>query len=194
MPGMLQPQRKLTWSEDGQSLAKVEVRALFSGAWYTMTDLPVTRDQWDAWQAGDYIQRAMPNLSADQREFLMSGTTPEHWDIAFHLEDPVTYRGVVSPGEGDWRVYVEDEERSKPLPLCLDQVNHSPDGFSWGYGGSGPAQLSLAILADAVGSDVAVSLYQRFKREVVAAWPQRNGWTYTSTQAQAWAKSRLDIE
>lgn len=24
-------------------------------------------------------------------------------------------------------------------------INHSPDGFSWGYGGSGPAQLALAI-------------------------------------------------
>src|SRR5204863_5783137 len=25
-------------------------------------------------------------------------------------------------------------------------INHSPDGFAWGYGGSGPAQLALAIL------------------------------------------------
>jgi hypothetical protein len=24
--------------------------------------------------------------------------------------------------------------------------NHSPDGFAWGYNGSGPAQLALAIL------------------------------------------------
>ena len=24
--------------------------------------------------------------------------------------------------------------------------NHSPDGFNWGYGGSGPAQLALAIM------------------------------------------------
>lgn len=29
-----------------------------------------------------------------------------------------------------------------------DLFNHSPDGFAWGYGGSGPAQLALAILAD----------------------------------------------
>ena len=26
--------------------------------------------------------------------------------------------------------------------------NHSPTGFAWGYGGSGPAQLALAILID----------------------------------------------
>ena len=28
-------------------------------------------------------------------------------------------------------------------------INHSPDGFNWGYGGSGPAQLSLAMCLDA---------------------------------------------
>ena len=34
-----------------------------------------------------------------------------------------------------------------PLHKRLDLANHSPTGFSWGYGGSGPAQLALAILA-----------------------------------------------
>lgn len=28
----------------------------------------------------------------------------------------------------------------------LKIVRHSPDGFEWGYGGSGPAQLALGIL------------------------------------------------
>src|SRR5262245_22144387 len=36
-----------------------------------------------------------------------------------------------------------------PLPLCLELRNHSPTGFEWGYGGSGPAQLALALLVDA---------------------------------------------
>jgi Family of unknown function (DUF6166) len=26
--------------------------------------------------------------------------------------------------------------------------NHSPSGFNWGYGGSGPAQTALALLLD----------------------------------------------
>ena len=30
----------------------------------------------------------------------------------------------------------------------LELVNHSPSGFEWGYGGSGPAQLALAFLLD----------------------------------------------
>lgn len=33
-----------------------------------------------------------------------------------------------------------------------DVRNHSPDGFQWGYGGSGPAQLALALCLDVLGA------------------------------------------
>lgn len=66
------------------------------------------------------------------------------------------------------------------LDLRLDLYNHSPTGFEWGYGGSGPAQVALAILADHLGNDdEAMSLYQDFKHAVVAGLPKR-GWTLTS--------------
>ena len=46
-------------------------------------------------------------------------------------------------------------------------MNHSPDGFNWGYGGSGPAQLALAILlAAGLTSRQALTHYQRFKWEL----------------------------
>ena len=52
----------------------------------------------------------------------------------------------------------------------LDLDNHSPTGFSWGYGGSGPAQLALALLADALDDDErALRLHQPYKWKVVAA-------------------------
>ena len=50
--------------------------------------------------------------------------------------------------------------------------NHSPDGFNWGYGGSGPAQLALAILLKYLPVDDAMDYYQAFKFSVVATWPQ----------------------
>ena len=51
-------------------------------------------------------------------------------------------------------VYVRlADGRRYPLDARRDIRNHSPDGFEWGYGGSGPAQLALAILADAVGPE-----------------------------------------
>lgn len=46
-------------------------------------DLPVTQAQLEAWQNGELIQRAMPNLSPDEREFLMTGITNEEWDELF---------------------------------------------------------------------------------------------------------------
>ena len=66
------------------------------------------------------------------------------------------------------------------LDLRLDLHNHSPDGFEWGYCGSGPSQLALAVLADHLGNDEqALNLYQRFKWEVIAKLPKHK-WTLTS--------------
>ena len=80
-------------------------------------------------------------------------------------------------------------ERAMPygLPPRYDLHNHSPMGFEWGYGGSGPAQLALALLADALrasGRDnrtadrEAVRLHHMYKREIVACLAE-NGWTMT---------------
>jgi len=47
--------------------------------------------------------------------------------------------------------------------------NHSPDGFECGYGGSGPAQLALAILIEAgLSNERACHLHQAFKWEFIA--------------------------
>jgi hypothetical protein len=47
--------------------------------------------------------------------------------------------------------------------------NHSPNGFNWGYGGSGPAQLALAIMLKLTGK---ADGYQDFKWNVIAKIPQ----------------------
>lgn len=52
---------------------------------------------------------------------------------------------------------------------------HSPTGFAWGYGGSGPAQLALAILLKFTDAPRALELYQEFKARYVATWPQSGG-------------------
>jgi hypothetical protein len=46
-------------------------------------DIMVTQEQLDAWKGGLMIQDAMPNVSADDREFLMTGVTPEEWNDLF---------------------------------------------------------------------------------------------------------------
>ena len=44
-------------------------------------EIDVTQDQLDAWQNGMLIQDAMPNLTDDEREFIMNGTTPQDWEL-----------------------------------------------------------------------------------------------------------------
>ena len=43
-------------------------------------EIDVTREQVENWQGGMLIQEAMPNLSVDDREFIMTGTTQDEWD------------------------------------------------------------------------------------------------------------------
>ena len=50
-------------------------------------NIDVTPEQLSKWESGaGLIQNVLPHLSADDREFLMSGITPEEWDAAF--KDP----------------------------------------------------------------------------------------------------------
>jgi hypothetical protein len=68
----------------------------------------------------------------------------------------------------------------RELPARQDLYNHSPQGFEWGYEGSGPAQLALAILADYLDDKRALAggLYQVFKRAVIAGLTG-DSWTIT---------------
>ena len=50
-------------------------------------DIDCTEEQYIDWLSGAYIQDAMPHLSADDREFLLTGITKEEWDSMFNEED-----------------------------------------------------------------------------------------------------------
>jgi Family of unknown function (DUF6166) len=63
--------------------------------------------------------------------------------------------------------------------------NHSPDGFEWGYSGSGPAQLALALLLDVVGQPLAELNYQRFKSQFVAGWA-KDEWEIHESDIRQW--------
>ena len=49
-------------------------------------DLNVTLEQLQNWQNGMLIYKAMPNLTADEREFIISGVTNEEWEEMFPPE------------------------------------------------------------------------------------------------------------
>ena len=79
-----------------------------------------------------------------------------------------------------------DEKGELPLDPRYDLQNHSPTGFAWAYNGSGPAQLALAILADATGDDAtALRHHQQFKFDKIAALP-RGTWEIDRADVLEW--------
>lgn len=86
-------------------------------------------------------------------------------------------------------------------------VRHSPTGMEWGYGGSGPSDLALSILADYLGERQAVRrfirpmgwmtenepmtcrFYQRFKWDFVARFDHQS-WRLTGAEVAAWLRSQ----
>ena len=61
---------------------KITMTSMISGK-TTTRDIDVEPEQILAWQNGMLIQDAMPELSASDREFIMSGITQEEWDGIF---------------------------------------------------------------------------------------------------------------
>lgn len=96
-----------------------------------------------------------------------------------------TYRGEKDK-RGNCRVLRDGKPFSAAPSLRLR--NHSPDGFAWGYRGSGPAQLALALLLAEVGRDKALLYYQRFKDDVVAHWSLDEPWACGSDLMHGWVK------
>lgn len=67
-------------------------------------------------------------------------------------------------------------------------VYHSPDGFEWGYGGSGPSDLALNILALFVPPPEAWRLHQRYKDAVIARVPAE-GCTIEPESVREWVEA-----
>lgn len=92
--------------------------------------------------------------------------------------------------DGEPEVFVQPSASSRPVPLdlqaSLEVAQLSPTGFEWGYGGSGPHQLALALLLD-VTSDPqrAYHAHHAFTASVIAHLPRKE-WTLTSRRILSW--------
>lgn len=111
-----------------------------------------------------------------------------------------TYVGVAGDTGGITSVYVEDGGTRRPLRQV---VCHSPSGMSWGYAGSGPADLALSILADVLGETptraelyqgdaLCWTLHQDFKFDVIARLPQRQDFRLSALDVVDWIEAYQD--
>lgn len=98
-----------------------------------------------------------------------------------------TYRGYsdasLGDGTGPALVVVVDDAGTRPLK---HEMRHSPDGFSWGFGGSGPGDLARSILADHLGFVPSPTIYMAFKFDRVARWPLGGSWSLSAAEIDAW--------
>lgn len=120
--------------------------------------------------------------SANHAEYEPRFGIPE---MLARLED-VIFEGLPNSDAQNWPVefMAAIEPGALLLPARLDLANHSPDGFEWGYAGSGPAQLALALCADALGDDQrALAVHQTFKLRIVARLPER--WVLAADDVRA---------
>ena len=102
--------------------------------------------------------------------------------------------------EGDWDLDGQARVRYDPGDGHLQPVEriirHSPDGLAWGYNGSGPADTALSILTHAAvrnghDPDVAVDLYQAFKRAHIATLSLNRPFRLSAQNVDDWLAANL---
>lgn len=121
-------------------------------------------------EAGIELERAAKNKAAD-----------------YAVQDPqnISYKEMMAAILNDDSEYVIPEQAPRVV-LKRDRghlwtnvpqriIVHSPSGFEWGYGGSGPADLALNILAMCVPLRQAYQLHQDFKWKFIATMNWEGG-------------------
>ncbi len=120
------------------------------------------------------------------------------------------YRGYSDQGDATGPTSVLVYEEGHETYRLRHMIVHSPSGLSWGYQGSGAADLALSVLADYLGEAAAIPaherydhaiaaeiqetgawlLHQKFKRDVVASLPQDGNVTINGADVEAWLTPR----
>ena len=136
------------------------------------------------------MSREEPDVRGETRGFDAENDVPGPSSTGGQVEvsTETVFRGYhdsTAPVGEEYSVTVNGEILAKRYDL----LSASPSGFSWGFSGSGPSQLAIAMLAHAFGDEFAFEHYQQFKREVVSELPE-DGWTLTTSDLDAW---RLEV-
>jgi hypothetical protein len=130
------------------------------------------------------LSRCQPDLFAgleqevgqlqDSERLPMAGGAPQKIYQGYSEDDG----SAIGPSA----VFVQTEDGQ--LSRLKHEQRHSPDGLSWGYSGSGPADLARSLLADHLGFIPEPAIYQAFKRQHVARWDQGKPWQITTEEIE----------
>ena len=98
------------------------------------------------------------------------------------------YKGEIQEHNGKPQVSVYADnllENFYTGPLTHKML-HSPDGFNWGYGGSGPEDLSRSLLWDVLAEEPDSFMCHDFTLAVVAKLP--SDWELQESIIHAWVE------
>lgn len=111
------------------------------------------------------LQTAFPETYKElyARYHAPGGRLPD--EMQAETEQPATEskipQGTIYGLASTRQVFINGSELD-PVP-SQNLRNHSPDGFAWGYGGSSPSQLALAIALHFSNPQTAMAKYQALK-------------------------------
>jgi hypothetical protein len=142
------------------------------------------------------IEKGIGPICAANARAEMEGRESDHMEFSDH---PLS-KGVL----------LERTDRGVRTNVPWLIVDHSPDGYEWGYGGSGPADLALNIVEaylrrlGLVGKSMgyrrpkwsiarAFILHQKFKREFIASMPKEGGFI-PAHEIEVWIISNLAMD
>lgn len=123
----------------------------------------------------------------------------DDWEENPHLDIPLE-QGIV----------MRRDERGACTNVPWLVKHHSPTGFEWGYGGSGPADLALNIIEcvlhrmnyegpttkcfDGKCFVLAWELHQDFKQDFIAGIDHDNGGVIPIDRVETWIRVRMDAD
>ncbi len=84
MPGMLEAKREVQWLTDDQAIVKTWS---IMGGDPQIRILNMTKENYNLWRSGESIQKALGSLSAEEREWLMTGIDGETFTRMFKEDE-----------------------------------------------------------------------------------------------------------
>lgn len=138
---------------------------------------------------------AICNRPLSDKESIKRGIGPDCWaDMQARIEarrndDETDYFPYA---DGD-NIFIREEDRRIKTNVRRVFVHHSPTGYGWGYGGSGPADFAYNILMLFEPAQFCQAHYQDFKWKFVATLPNAGGEIEAAAIKQWIAERKTDL-
>jgi hypothetical protein len=183
-------QQNLIWILNALMEREREDASIGQGSWGEDWWLP--RDQ--AAYLRQQIRRARPDLIEESSSYedCMEYTSIPYFQV--ESDDPA--RTYVGSMQERYREYVEVvDSNGGRWPLTYPRYPYrmrTGTGFSWGYGGHGPACLAVSILADTAGGDynTADRLRDAFVLEALMKIPQHTPFELSRAEVLTWLEGK----